>query len=283
MSLVMVSAALGLPVEIEAPERAWKGEPFVVTVSSSKPMLSAMATWLDREVPAMIIKEGGVHKALFLLGTDVKRSYRQIEPLAVHAVVDGEQMAHSKPIEIYEKNFPVQKLSVDPNMVVPPKEFLPRIREEGRVVGEALSTLTVERLWSLPMQRPVKGRISSIYGLRRVFNGQPRTPHRGLDISAPTGEPVRSVDNGRVILIGDHYYAGQSVYLDHGQGVISAYFHLSKIVVRTGQVVPKGEFIGHVGSTGRVTGPHLHFGLYVLGQAVDPEPLLLEEGVDEVG
>lgn len=276
-------AALAVPIEIEAPERAFKGEAFKVVVTSRAPMTDVTVTWLDREVPAMVSEEDGLHKAMVLLGTDVKRMYRTMEPLEVRATVDGLRGVQGKAVQIYEKDFPVQSLSVDPNMVQPPKEFWPRIEEEGRMVGKALAMITAERFWSQPMQRPTPGRVSSIYGLRRVFNGQPRTPHRGLDIAAPEGQPVLAVDNGMVILTGDHYYAGQSVYLDHGQGVVSVYMHLSRILVRPDQMVLRGEVIGHVGSTGRVTGPHLHFGLYVLGQAVDPEPLLDTVLVSEAG
>lgn len=276
-------AALAVPIEIEAPESAFKGEAFKVVVTSRAPMTDVTVTWLDREVPAMVSEEDGLHKAMVLLGTDVKRMYRTMEPLEVRATVDGLRGVQGKAVQIYEKDFPVQSLSVDPNMVQPPKEFWPRIEEEGRMVGKALAMITAERFWSQPMQRPTPGRVSSIYGLRRVFNGQPRTPHRGLDIAAPEGQPVLAVDNGMVILTGDHYYAGQSVYLDHGQGVVSVYMHLSRILVRPDQMVLRGEVIGHVGSTGRVTGPHLHFGLYVLGQAVDPEPLLDTVLVSEAG
>ncbi len=276
-------AAPAVPIEIEAPGRAFKGEAFPVIVTSRLPIEDVTITWLDREVPAKVSEEGGLRKAMVLLGTDVKRTYRTTETIEVRAMVDGLRSVQDKAVQIYEKDFPVQRLSVDPNMVQPPKEFWPRIEEEGRIVGKTLATITAERFWSQSMQRPTPGRISSIYGLKRVFNDQPRTPHRGIDIAAPQGESVLAAENGMVILTGDHYYAGQSVYLDHGQGVISVYMHLSRILVQPGQMVLRGEAIGHVGSTGRVTGPHLHFGLYVLGQAVDPEPLLGMVLADEAG
>ncbi len=271
---LMVGAALAAPFDIEVPEQTYRGEPFLVSVSSPLPMENVAVAWLGKEVPAIVRREGDAYKAVVLLGTDVKRKYKPMEPIAIRISLDGQKSSISREIRVSEKTYPVQRLSVDPNMVQPPKKYWPRIEEESRIVGKALATITAERFWNLPMIRPTPGRISSIYGLRRVFNGQPRTPHRGLDIAAPQGELVLAVDEGLVVLTGDHYYAGQSVYLDHGQGVISAYLHLSKTTVTPGQVVSRGETIGQVGSTGRVTGPHLHFGLYVLGQAVDPEPLL---------
>lgn len=273
--MMMVGGALAEPFDVEIPEQAYRGEPFLVSVSSRLPMESVTVTWLGKEAPAVVRNEGEIYRAVALLGTDVKRQYKPMEHIAVRVSVDGQLGSISREIRLSEKTYPVQRLSVDPNMVQPPKKYWPRIEEESRIVGKALSTITAVRSWNLPMITPAPGRISSIYGLRRVFNGQPRTPHRGLDIAAVQGEPVLAVDDGKVVLTGDHYYAGQSVYLDHGQGVVSVYLHLSEIAVMPGQAVSRGDVIGRVGSTGRVTGPHLHFGLYVLGQAVDPEPLLV--------
>jgi len=273
----LAGAAQAVPLDVQTTGRAHKGEPFLVTVTCPRPMEKVTITWLGRHVPAMVNREGGLFRAMALLGTDVRNVYGSHEQLTVQALVQGKLTSHSLMVEIYEKAYPVQRLTVDPNMVTPPKEFRPRIEEERKIVGAALATITPERFWEVPLLRPTTGRISSVYGLRRVFNDEPRAPHRGIDISAPQGRQILAVEKGMVILIGDHYYAGQSVYVDHGQGVISAYLHLSEIAVRRGQAVLRGELVGKVGSTGRVTGPHLHFGLYVLGQAVDPLPLLLAE------
>ncbi len=272
--VMAAGAGLAAPFDIEVPEETFRGAPFLVNVSSPLPMENVSVSWLGKEVPVMVRKDGKGYRAVTLLGTDVKQNYKSSELVTIHVTKDGRKSSISREIRVTEKTYPVQRLSVDPNMVQPPKEFWPRIEEESRIVGRALSTISAERSWDLPMVRPTPGRISSIYGLQRVFNGEPRAPHRGLDISAPQGEPVLAVDGGVVILTGEHYYAGQSVYIDHGQGVISSYLHLSEISVRPEQKVARGEPIGRVGSTGRVTGPHLHFGLYLLGQAVDPVPLL---------
>ncbi|MBG3878486.1 M23 family metallopeptidase, partial [Desulfovibrio oxamicus] len=120
----------------------------------------------------------------------------------------------------------------------------------------------------------VPGGVSSLFGLRRVFNGEPRAPHRGLDLRGEAGELVKACAAGRVALAENHYFAGNSVYIDHGMGVVSMYFHLSAMDVTPGQMVAQGQLIGRVGSTGRVTGPHLHFGMAVLGDMVDPQVLL---------
>ena len=130
----------------------------------------------------------------------------------------------------------------------------------------------VEFIW------PVTGRISSIYGLRRFFNEQERRPHSGLDIAADEGTPIKATANGTVIDAGDFFFSGNMIYLDHGQGIISLYAHLSAISVKPGDVVKQGDIIGKVGQTGRVTGPHLHFAVYANQTLIDPVFMLPRDG-----
>jgi murein DD-endopeptidase MepM/ murein hydrolase activator NlpD len=112
------------------------------------------------------------------------------------------------------------------------------------------------------------------FGARRIFNGEPRSPHTGIDFPAPAGTPVLAVADGRVVLAANHFFSGNSVFIDHGGGLISMYFHLSAIAVKEGEEVRRGERLGAVGATGRVTGPHLHFGLRWHGARIDPQLLL---------
>ena len=130
----------------------------------------------------------------------------------------------------------------------------------------------VEFIW------PVNGRISSIFGLRRFFNEQERRPHSGLDIAADEGTPIKAVADGTVIDTGDFFFSGNMIYLDHGQGIVSLYAHLSKISVRPGDIVSQGDIIGDVGQTGRVTGPHLHFAVYANQTLIDPVFMLPKDG-----
>lgn len=153
-------------------------------------------------------------------------------------------------------------------------EDLARVERENRRIG-ALWGRRGPRLFELPLAPPLDplpagGR----FGARRVFNGEPRSPHSGADYSAPAGARVQAVGDGVVALTGDHFFAGKSVFLDHGDGLITMYFHLSEIAVEEGERVARGQRIGKVGSTGRATGPHLHFAVRWRGERVDPGMLL---------
>ncbi len=125
---------------------------------------------------------------------------------------------------------------------------------------------------------PITGRISSIFGLRRFFNEQERRPHSGLDIAADEGTPIKASANGTVLDTGDFFFSGNMIYLDHGQGIVSLYAHLSKILVKPGDVIQQGDIIGEVGQTGRVTGPHLHFAVYANQTLIDPVFMLPKNG-----
>jgi len=125
--------------------------------------------------------------------------------------------------------------------------------------------------------KPTEGRDSGRFGARRIFNKQKRNPHSGMDIAAPQGRSVKATEAGKILFAGDLFFTGNVVYIDHGNGVLSLYAHLSKINVKKGQQVKRGQLIGKVGKTGRVTGPHLHWSVYLNGNAVDPSLFLAQK------
>ena len=168
------------------------------------------------------------------------------------------------------KNYPEQRLIIkDQRKVEPNPDDLSRIEREQEI------TAAVKRHFSpgapaTDFALPANGRLSSRFGLRRIFNGLPRNPHAGLDVAAGTGTAVRAPADGVVANAGDYFFNGNTVFIDHGQGLISAYMHLSRIDVRAGQMVKKGEPLGAVGATGRATGPHLHWAVILNNTPVDP-------------
>jgi len=263
----------GSALVLAAPSRVGVGQPFLVRLTSDQPLDSVSVYWLGKEVEPSISVWNNRHVALAMLGSDVLDTKAGKQDLSVIASVDGKENTLRRTVQVTSKEYPKQELTLPPSMVTPPQDVYDRIAEERKQTSAAKNTVTPKRLWRLPLQRPVDGEISSTYGLQRILNGKPKNPHRGQDMRSPMGNPVKSVADGVVVLVGDHYYAGNSVYIDHGNGVVSMYFHLSKPIVKEGDTVQRGQAIGLSGMSGRATGPHLHFSLSVLGELVDPQPL----------
>ena len=175
------------------------------------------------------------------------------------------------PFQVAAKDYPVQKLKIaNQKMVTPDPEQLARINAER---DRQISIRSQFREVPVPrsdLALPADGRLSSRFGLRRVFNGEPRAPHSGLDVAVPTGTPIRAPADGVVTLVDDFYFNGKTVFVDHGQSFVSMVCHLDRAGVEAGQTVRRGEVLGHSGSSGRATGPHLHWSVYLNGAAVDP-------------
>lgn len=175
-------------------------------------------------------------------------------------------------IDIEDKFYRESRIEIqNRDLVSPPSSMQDRIREEYQQGVIAKNTYTQVGLTQATMSLPLIGITSSEFGVRRFINGQPRNRHIGLDIAADEGTPVNAPMQGKVILSGNFFYKGNVVYIDHGDGLVSSYSHLSKKAVNLNQKVSKGEVLGYVGSTGRVTGPHLHWEVFLLGIPINPE------------
>jgi murein DD-endopeptidase MepM/ murein hydrolase activator NlpD len=172
--------------------------------------------------------------------------------------------------QVAAKQYAVQQLKVPPNQVNLSPEDEARVARETEKVRGALDAFTPETPVTLRLSQPVPGRRSSSFGLRRMFNGEARKPHSGMDIAAATGTPIKAPLAGRVTDVGSYFFNGNNVIIDHGQGLVTMYCHLSKVAVEVGQELKAGEVLGQVGATGRVTGPHLHWGVSLNGAMVDP-------------
>ena len=174
------------------------------------------------------------------------------------------------------REFDIQHIDgLPPEQVTPPPEVLKRIRDEARLTRIARERRDARTEWLDGWIWPVSGPITGVYGSQRILNGVPRNPHWGLDIAAPTGTPVKAPAGGIVSLTHpDMYFSGGTIFIDHGHGLVSAFLHLSKILVEDGERIEQGEIIGEVGATGRATGPHLDWRMNIGDVRVDPYLLL---------
>ncbi|THB67119.1 MAG: M23 family metallopeptidase [Gammaproteobacteria bacterium] len=160
------------------------------------------------------------------------------------------------------------------------KKDLSRHKGEKKRSGQALTRWSESGQPDLKLLQPVEGRYSSPFGLKRFFNGQPRRPHSGLDIAAPKGSPIVAPANGTVMIASNFFFNGNTIYIDHGYGLVTMYCHMEKLSVKEGDTVKKGQLIGLVGTTGRSTGPHLHWGVALNGSMVDPL-IFIESGEEK--
>lgn len=181
---------------------------------------------------------------------------------------------HDAAFDIKPKAYPAQHLKINSRFMQPSAADQQRNERDQLAITRAKSHWSKDAPASFVLDLPTHGRLSARFGLRRVLNGEEGSPHAGLDVAVGTGTPLRAAAAGRVIATGDYFYAGQSVFVDHGQGFMTVYIHMSRIDVQEGDAVARGAPLGLSGATGRVTGPHLHWGVLLNGVYVDPELFL---------
>ncbi|HIW79845.1 MAG TPA: M23 family metallopeptidase [Candidatus Bilophila faecipullorum] len=267
-SAVWCGGAAAASLTIHAPEEAKQGSAVRVRVAVDEPLPRVAFTWLGKTIDAPTVAEGPDRVAEALLPVPVNAS----KDLIVQASAGA--LTGKATVRVLKVKWPEQQISVQKNYVNPPKETLKRIEGERKASAAAIGRVTPERHWRGPFVRPVPGVVTSAFGGKRMFNGEARSYHRGVDLRGAQGTPIKAMADGKVLIAQNMYFAGNTVYLDHGQGVISTYAHMSRLDVKPGESVKAGQQIGLVGATGRVTGPHLHLGVNILGVAVDPLSLV---------
>jgi murein DD-endopeptidase MepM/ murein hydrolase activator NlpD len=256
----------GVELRLSAPESS-QGSLLLAELRSAKPVTEIAATWNEKEIPfwqddTPAPKGLGLHRAL--LGVDLEKPAGKYG-FAVSAKAEGgDPVRCTAAITVRAGKFATEKLKVAPNFVEPNPEQLARAEAERKRLREIFATVTPEKLWQGAFRVPLDGvTTGGNFGKRRVLNGQPGSPHSGVDFPALTGTPVHAAQRGRVVLAEPLYFSGNTVVVDHGLGVYTLYAHFSETGVQPGDLVETGALLGKVGATGRVTGPHLHWGLTV--------------------
>jgi murein DD-endopeptidase MepM/ murein hydrolase activator NlpD len=195
-------------------------------------------------------------------------------PVLITIRVADQDLSRTYELAVKPRRFATRRLEVGDAFVNPPAGELVRIERENVELERLWHASADEALWIGPFAAPVPDRATSSFGTRSIFNGERRSPHSGTDFLSPAGTPIRAPNAGRVVFSGDLYFSGNTLVIDHGLGVVSLFAHLSAFAVQEGDVVSKGQLVGNVGATGRVTGPHLHWAVRVNGARVDPLAVL---------
>jgi hypothetical protein len=240
----------------------------VVALRLAQPGVFIRATAGGRELPLPAAEAQSL-----LLGVDLEASPGRL-PVVVDLQEGGRLLRLEGEVRILDSRYPVQRLTLPRRFSDPDAATLDRIAAEKAVLDRLWTTVSASE-WRGAFRFPLEGgKGGANFGLRRIINGEPRAPHSGLDVPAPHGTPVVAANAGRVALVADHFFSGTSVILDHGGALFTMYFHLQEALVREGERLARGQPIGRVGSTGRSSGPHLHWGVRLHGARVDPMALL---------
>jgi murein DD-endopeptidase MepM/ murein hydrolase activator NlpD len=215
--------------------------------------------------PVMVVKEQG-NRWLAIVGVPLS-----VAPGNQQLTAKDARGSRNLAFVVGSKKYPEQRITLkNQRQVNPNPDDLKRIEGELAVQVQAYRSFTPGTPSNLILDKPVDGPLSSKFGVRRFFNGEERNPHAGLDFAVPAGTPIKAPAAGKVILIGNYFFNGNTVFVDHGQGFISMFCHMSKIDVKVGDAVPRGGVVGRVGSTGRATGPHMHWNVSLNDARVDP-------------
>lgn len=250
------------------PKVAKQGDVCLIRASGAASLVSIHGEFQGERFSIFLNRETGTHEGL--IGIDLSTSPAAYEIKAYATGGDNRVYSSTLQLRVEKADFGTQALSLPPSMVDLDAKTLERVHRETRKLEALFEFSRNERLWKGVFIRPVEGEISTEFGLNRIINGQRRSQHTGVDLRAEKGTPVLACNHGVVALVDELFFSGKSVVLDHGWGLYSMYFHLSEACVKEGDRVRTGAMLGRVGSTGRSTGSHLHWGMRINGARVDP-------------
>jgi murein DD-endopeptidase MepM/ murein hydrolase activator NlpD len=257
---------------VNQPTRLVNGTPVLFRVTTPRPVGALSGNWLGHEIAFNFDARGKVWFALAGVSLETKPG---AYPLELHAeTTAGQAISFQKKIRVQHQRYPRVLLKVPARYTAPSPEEQRQIEQDKATKAEAFKAVTAGREWKGSFAAPVQAAISDVFGVERVFNGSVQSTHQGLDFRVPSGTSVAAVNSGRVILARPLFFEGNCVVIDHGQGLLTLYLHLSKFSVKEGDAVSKGQPIGLSGGTGRATGPHLHLAVRWQGVYLNPQVLL---------
>ena len=256
----------------EQPAELVNGSPVLFQVTTPERLVSLQGSWLEHHISFRFDRLCKCWYAIAGVGLDIKPAEYPLE-LAGNTVKGG-KVQFSQPERINEGSYPSTTITVSPQYVEPPKETLARIEEEQVIKKKVFSESSPEPLWHGKFRAPSPAKVTGVFGSARVYNGTKRSQHEGIDFRLRTGTPIHAANAGTVILARSLYFEGNCVMLDHGQGLMTVYMHLSKFRVKEGEKVKAGQILGLSGGTGRATAPHLHFAVRWQGTYINPAVLL---------
>lgn len=270
----LFSGSLPVPSGFDGQYRGKQGQILVIKVSADDTVTQVQGQFLGRSLSFFPDTRPEEAKGFVgLLGIDLQDEPGHHE-LAVEVKTGEQSRTLRYQVVVLKEKFHVEHLTLPKDKVDLDDKSLARWKAEQEQVKEALATDSQSKLWQPGFVEPVSGKRTGIFGSVRIMNGQARNPHNGEDIGAPLGTVVAATNDGVVRLTVDHIFSGKGVFLDHGLGFYSMYFHLSEVLVKDGDHVKAGQIVGKVGATGRATGPHLHWGVKLNGARVNPYALL---------
>jgi murein DD-endopeptidase MepM/ murein hydrolase activator NlpD len=257
---------------VKQPGHVVNGSPVFFRVTTKKRFTKLSGNWLGHDIQFSFDASGKYWFAL--AGTSVETKPGSY-PIELHAETsEGQAISLQKQIRVDRQSYPRVQITVPSRYTAPNPEDQVEIQKGKEIKAEAFKTVTPEREWKGSFEAPANAEISDVFGVQRVFNGAVKSTHEGLDFRVPSGTTVTAVNSGRVLLARPLFFEGNFVVIDHGQGLLSLYLHLSKFSVKEGDEVTKGHEIGVSGGTGRATGPHLHLAIRWQGVYLDPQALL---------
>jgi murein DD-endopeptidase MepM/ murein hydrolase activator NlpD len=310
-TLIIIALVLLLPCELTAatgahwtvvnqPTRLVNGTPVLFEVTTPAEVRALSGSWLGHEITFSFeandksssgklsnhkssIDKSPTHKSWFALAGVSLETKPGTYPLELHAEISSSESAGTSPgktisferkIRVEGQRYPRVELKVPARYTAPSPEDQREIEKGKEIKAEVFKTVSDAREWEGSFSAPVNAEISDLFGVERVFNGSVQSTHEGLDFRVPSGTTVEAVNSGRIILAQPLFFEGNCVVIDHGQGLLTLYLHLSKFLVKEGDDVTKGQPIGLSGGTGRATGPHLHLAVRWQGVYLNPQVLL---------